>query len=88
MTTPLLPRYTHPHQPADPLELELAAKHAREHAARQAIAAGAPPTDPASLRGIPCIARGVGGTSPGTNPATHVLALDRLRTIRPNRYRP
>lgn len=24
--------------------------------------------DPADLRGIPCIAPGVGGTSPGTNP--------------------
>jgi hypothetical protein len=24
--------------------------------------------DPRKLRGIPCIARGVGGTSPGTNP--------------------
>jgi hypothetical protein len=31
------------------------------------VAVGAQP-DPADLRGIPCIARGISGTSPGTRP--------------------
>lgn len=30
-------------------------------------------TDEQRLRGIPCIARGVGGTSPGTNPLTETI---------------
>jgi hypothetical protein len=34
------------------------------------------PGDTRRLRGIPCIARGVGGTSPGTDP---LLALDNWR---------
>lgn len=31
------------------------------------------PVDPADLRGIPCIARGVAGASPGTRPDTRPL---------------
>lgn len=56
---------------------ELDAHHARM-LARIALETGEPitPTPPAGspagderqLRGIPCIARGVGGTSPGTRP--------------------
>lgn len=29
--------------------------------------------NPADLRGIPCIARGVGGTQPNTNPLTETI---------------
>lgn len=88
MSPPLLPRYTDQPQPADHLEIELAAKQAREDQARAALAAGAAPADPADLRGIPCIAPGVGGTSPGTNPATTVLRLDNIRTVRYPRHKP
>lgn len=60
----------------DPLEAELARIEAEREAARAKIANGhAPDADPTDLRGIPCIARGVGGTSPGTDP---YRALDRL----------
>ena len=31
------------------------------------------------LRGVPVIGKGIGGTSPGTNPATAVLRLDGRR---------
>ncbi len=31
------------------------------------------------LRGIPCIARSVGGTQPGTDPLTEVLKSDRIK---------
>ena len=59
----------------DPIEIELAKAEAREAEARARIAAGHTDADPTDLRGIPCIARGVGGTSPGTDP---YRALDRL----------
>jgi len=62
----------------DPIEIELAKIEAERERAREAVAKGkTEDADPADLRGIPCIARGVGGTSPGTNPATAVLRLDR-----------
>ena len=32
--------------------------------------------NPAELRGIPCIARGVGGTQPGSNPLSETIARD------------
>lgn len=32
------------------------------------------PADPTDLRGIPCVAHGVGGTSPGTDPLLAVIA--------------
>jgi len=61
----------------DPIEIELAQIEAKREAAREAVNAGkCEQADPVDLRGIPCIARGVGGTSPGTNPATAVLRLD------------
>jgi hypothetical protein len=74
----LLPRYTDKAiAPPDPLEAHIAHLEAKEAAARDAVAKGfTPQADPVDLRGIPCIARGVGGTSPGTNPATAVLRLD------------
>lgn len=78
----ILPRYTDQAIEHDPLEQMLAQRAAEEERARRQVAAGVTPqADPADLRGIPCIARGVGGTSPGTNPATVVLRLDhRCRT--------
>lgn len=33
--------------------------------------------DPRKLRGLPCIAHGVGGTQPGTNPLGALLAKER-----------
>ena len=61
----------------NPIEIQLARIEAQREAAREAVAKGhTPQADPADLRGIPCIARGVGGTSPGTNPA----ALRNIRT--------
>lgn len=69
-----LPRYTQQKLETDPLEIMLAQRQAREEAARQAVAEGrAVDADPTDLRGIPCIARGVGGTSPGTNPLTATI---------------
>ncbi len=67
----------------DPIEMELAKIEAQREAAREAVAKGkTQDADPADLRGIPCIARGVGGTSPGTNPSTAVLRLDRDQSVR------
>lgn len=69
-----LPRFTQEPITTDPLELELARREAAEQAARTAIAQGrTADADPADIRGIPCIARGVGGTSPGTNPLTETI---------------
>lgn len=62
----------------DPIEAELARIEAQREQAKADVAKGkAMDADPVDLRGIPCIARGVGGTSPGTNPASAVLRLDR-----------
>lgn len=64
-----LPRFTDTAIHHDPLEAMLARREAAQAQAREQIAQGyTPDADPADLRGIPCIARGVGGTSPGTNP--------------------
>ena len=68
----LRPRYTEQFIAADPLELAMAAQTAREEAARAKITAGAPTPDPQDLRGIPVVGRGIGGTSPGTNPLSEV----------------
>jgi hypothetical protein len=76
-----LPRFTDQTITHDPLTKALAQREAAEAKARAAIAKGhTPDADPADLRGIPCIARGVGGTSPGTNPATAILHLDHRLT--------
>jgi hypothetical protein len=64
-----LPRFTQHAITTDPLEHHIAAMRAREEQARAAVQAGhTPQADPQDLRGIPCIARGVGGTSPHTDP--------------------
>lgn len=64
-----LPRFLEHRVVTDPLELAIAAREAQAEAAQQALAAGRTlDADPQDLRGIPCIARGVGGTSPGTDP--------------------
>lgn len=68
-----LPRFTEHAIHTDPLEHYLARQQAREEAARQAVAAGnVPLASPEDGRGIPLIARGIGGTSPGTDPYLHV----------------
>jgi hypothetical protein len=66
-----LPRFTDQTIHHDPLETMLNERQAAHEQARTAINAGAfLAADPADLRGIPCLAHGVGGTSPGTNPYT------------------
>jgi hypothetical protein len=83
----ILPRYTDQTIHHDPLEIMLAQREAQEQAARTAIANGnaGQQADPANLRGIPCLAKGVGSTSPGTSPHGEAAAghLDnhRLRRI-------
>ena len=54
----------------DPLEALIAKREAEAEATRAAMDSGdsTKQADPQDLRGIPCIARGVGGTSPGTDP--------------------
>ncbi len=78
-----LPRFTDQTIRHDPLEILLAQREAEITIARTAIASGnaGQQADPADLRGIPCIANGVGGTSPGTSPhhAASSGALDRRR---------
>jgi len=74
----LLPRFTQDAIEQDPLEALIAKREAQETATREAINNGhTPQADPQDLRGIPCIARGVGGTSPGTNPAAVADRIDR-----------
>lgn len=74
----LLPRYTEHTIEHDPIEIAIAQREAQEQAAREQVAAGNTPlADPQDLRGIPCIAHGVGGTSPGTNPLTEALRIFR-----------
>jgi hypothetical protein len=78
----ILPRYTDSDIATDPLEIMFAQREAREKAAQDAVEKGRTPlADPVDLRGIPCVALGVGGTSPGTNPATAVLRLDNVRPV-------
>ena len=73
-----LPRYLEPGVLTDPIELGLAQRAAQETAAREAVAAGrTPDADPQDLRGIPCIARGVGGATRGSSP--HLVDYDRAR---------
>lgn len=78
-----LPRFRQTPIETDPLERILAQRQAEHERARHAIANGHTlDADPADLRGIPCIARGVGGTSPGTNPLTTTIRRLSIRTIR------
>lgn len=75
-----LPRYLQNPIHTDPLEAMLAKREAQEQAAREAVAKGhTPDANPMDLRGIPCIARGVGGASPGTSPHTAINHLDNIR---------
>lgn len=70
-------RTRHHHTPIDPLEIELAQREAREATIRRQVANGhTPQAQPENLRGIPVIAQGVGGTSPGTDPARAVIHSD------------
>jgi len=71
-----LPRYLNT-TPADPLDRMLEERKAARERARQQVNAGRIfDADPQDLRGIPVIARGVGGTSPGTNPLTETIRRD------------
>lgn len=79
----ILPRYTDHTIGQDPLEAMLAQHQARLETERAKAAEGrTPDADPADLRGIPCIARGVGGTSPGTDPLAALIRNEQLRSIR------
>ena len=61
----------------DPLEIALAQREARETEIREAVANGyTPQADSVELRGIPVQAKGVGGTSPGTNPLAEACRND------------
>jgi hypothetical protein len=73
----ILPRYTDQAIQHDPLEILLAEREAEETRARAAIARGSTPqADPQDLRGIPCIAQGTTGTSPGTDPLAAYLTKE------------
>jgi hypothetical protein len=75
-----LPRYTQHPIHHDPLDRLLAKREAELTAARTAIAAGhTPDADPTDLRGIPVIARGTTGTSPGTDPYQETARRHRWR---------
>lgn len=64
-----LPRFTEQAIHHDPLEQHIANMQAREAKAREQVLAGHVPQASAEEgRGIPLIARGIGGTSPGTDP--------------------
>lgn len=78
-----LPRFTDQAIPHDPISILIAQRESERARAQARISSGNhTPADPADLRGIPCIARGVGGTSPGTNPAVEVTRLDNVRPVR------
>lgn len=64
-----LPRFVETAILHDPLERHIAAMQAREAEAVAAVNAGYTPLATAQEgRGIPLIGRGIGGTSPGTDP--------------------
>lgn len=68
-----LPRFTEQAIAHDPLERHIAAMQAREQAAVAAVLAGHTPLATAQEgRGIPLIARGISGTSPGSDPFLNV----------------
>ena len=73
----ILPRFTDSAIAHDPLEIMLAQHEAKQTAAIQRIASGAPMADPSDLRGIPCLAKGVGGTSPHTDPLKETIYRNR-----------
>lgn len=69
-----LPRFTDQTLIHDPLEIMLAQREAEITRARAQVARGhTPDANPIDLRGIPCIARGVGGTSPHTDPLRETI---------------
>ncbi len=65
----VLPRFTDTVIEHDPLEIKLAQMEAQRDQAIEAITNGTHLSpDATELRGIPVQARGVGGTSPGSDP--------------------
>lgn len=76
----LLPRFTQTTTTADPLEIAAAAHQAREEAAQNAIAQQTTNLrQPLNPRGWPISTRGVGGTSPGTDPLTETIRRMSIR---------
>lgn len=75
-----LPRFRTDEHSHDPLDNWIAQRRREKERAKQRIDSGATVGDPADLRGIPVIARGVGGTSPETDPLAEAIRNDhRLR---------
>ena len=71
-----LPRFTDQAIQHDPLEIILAQAEARRQTAIDQLNAGknlADATDKDRIRGIPMQAKGIGGTSPGTDPLANLL---------------
>ncbi len=78
----ILPRFTDQHIVVDHLEIKLAQIEAKRQATLDAMNAGNYATpDPQDLRGIPCIARGVGGTQPGTDPLATTIRNMSIRRL-------
>ena len=72
-------RYLGATDPADhdPITIAISQRQAKEAEIREAVANGhTPQADPQELRGIPVQAKGVGGTSPGTNPLSEAIRND------------
>ncbi len=80
-----LPRFTQTALTHDPLEIMLAQRETEITRARTQIANGNAGNlaDPADLRGIPCIANGVGGTQPHTDPPRETIARETRNIRRP-----
>lgn len=78
-----LPRYLEARIEADPLELALAQRQAREDHARELVAAGRTPmADPQNLRGIPAIGKNVAGVIGGTDPFAETANRERVANLR------
>ena len=76
----ILPRFTDQTIHHDPLEIHLAQLEAKRQATINAMNTRNYATpDPTNLRGIPCIARGVGGTQPGSNPLSETVAREQRK---------
>lgn len=79
-----LPRYRE-EEISDPIDKLIAQRRREKERATQRVNDGHDIGDPAELRGIPVIAHGVGGTSPGSSPHTEAASgrLDRHRIMNP-----
>lgn len=73
-----LPRYTQLTH-TDHTKIDRILNHVNANETPITVTKATLPGDTRSLRGIPCIARGVGGTSPNTNPLAEVIRRDENR---------